>query len=70
MDLSVSSVYAIVRYTIMRIMSLGVTLGYPKMARSQIFRVYTHVMYMRLLRNARKSSNPVLWNISCSYTNT
>ena len=45
-------------------MSLGVrvTLGYPKMVYSQVFRVYRHMMYRRLVHNARKSSNPVLWN--------
>ena len=53
-------------------MSLDVTLGYPKMVCSQIFRVYRHVMIrsLRLVRNVRKSSNPVLWNISCFFTNT
>ena len=47
-------------------MSLDVTLGYPKM----VFRVYRHVMIRRLVRNARKSSNPILRNLSCSYTTT
>ena len=49
-------------------MSLDVTLGYPKMVCSQVCRVYRHVMIRRLVRNARKSSNPVLRNLSCSYT--
>ena len=51
-------------------MSLDVTLGYPKTVCSQDFRVYRHVMYMRLVRNARKSTNPVLWNLSSYYTTT
>ena len=51
-------------------MSLDVTLGYPKTVCSQDFRVYRHVMIRRLVRNARKSSNPVLWNLSSYYTTT
>ena len=31
-------------------MSLDVTLGYPKMVCSQVFRVYRHVMIRRLVR--------------------
>ena len=54
----------------LHVMSLDVTLGYPEMVCSHVFRVYRHVMYRRLVRNARKSSNPVIWNISCSYTTT
>ena len=52
------------------VMSLDVTLGYPKMVCSQVFRVYIHVMIRRLVRNARKSSNPILRNLSCYYTTT
>ena len=52
------------------VMSLDVTLGYPKMVCSQVFRVYRHVMIRRLYRNARKSSNPILRNLSCYYTTT
>ena len=51
-------------------LSLGVTPGYPIMVCSHVFRVYRHMMYRRLVRNARKSSNPVLWNIICPYTTT
>ena len=51
-------------------MSLDVTLGYPKTVCSQVFRVYRHVMIRRLVRNARKSSNPILRNLSCYYTTT
>ena len=52
------------------VMALDVTLGYPKTVCSQDFRVYRHVMIRRLVRNARKSSNPVLWNLSSYYTTT
>ena len=68
--LSISSIYAIISTIYYHVMSLGVTLGYPKMVCSQDFRVYRHVMIRRLVRNARKSSNPVLRNLSRSYTNT
>ena len=51
-------------------MSLDVALGYPKMVCSQDLCVYRHVMIKRLVRNARKSSNPILRNVSCSYTTT
>ena len=51
-------------------MSLDVALGYPTMVCSQCFCVYSHVMIRRLCRNARKSSNPNLRNLSCSYTTT
>ena len=52
-------------------MSLGVALGYPIMVCSQFFGVYAyiHVMCMRLYRSARKSTNPIPRNISCSYAN-
>ena len=43
-------------------MSIGVALGYSKMVCSHDFRVYRHVMVTRLLRNARKSSTPILRN--------
>ena len=49
-------------------MSLGVILGYPMMVCSQGFRVYRRVISTRLYRNDRKSTNPILWNLSCSYT--
>ena len=51
-------------------MSLDVTLGYPKTGCSQVFLVYRHVMIRRLVRNARKISNPTLRKLSCSYTTT
>ena len=51
-------------------MALGVTPGYHMMICSQDFRVHRHVMNRRLVRNARKSSDPVLWNLSCSYATT
>ena len=51
-------------------MSLSVTLGYPMMVCSQVFRVYRHVMNRRLVHNARNSSNHVLQNLSCSYTSS
>ena len=41
---------------------VDVTLGYPKMVCSQVFRVHRHVMIRRLYRNARTRSNPILRN--------
>ena len=53
-------------------MSLGVTLGYPKMVYSQLFCVYRHGMCTGLesYRKAGKSTNPVLWALCCSYTSS
>ena len=59
--------YSTIHY---HVVSLDVTLGYPKMVCSQVFRVYRHVMIRRLVRNARKSSNPILRNLSSYYTTT